>query len=469
MQGLRCVSLSPGAGASLHDLAPRRAEGAPLTPCATKFDAPRLRPEHLPRARQLAAVDPHARLLLVCAPAGYGKTTLLRQWIARDAQHPAAWIQLAPEDDGVFAFWIAIVSAVADACPGVGRRSLGALAGPLADVRRAVLAPLVDDLHADGAALDLVLDDLHLVCDPAAHDTLAWLVENAPKNLRIAVGTRHAPGLPLGRLRARGDLTELRAADLRFDAAEVRCLLNERLGLGLADADADALARRTEGWPAGLYLAALSLRGVEDRSAFVATFAGDDEAIVDYLRPELLRGLDEATRTFLVRTSILESFCAPLCDAVAATGPPAAEVLAELQRTNLFLVGLDRRRRWFRYERLFAELLRAELAASEPALVPELHRRAARWHDAQGHVTAARAHDPVARAPAMPGDGCEPLSARELEVLRLLGGTLSLPAIAGELFVAHNTVKTHTRAIYRKLGAASRAEAVARARRLRVL
>ncbi len=378
--------------ASLHEVAPR-AGAAGSAHCATKFDPPRCRPQHLLRRRQLAAIDPDARLLLVCASAGYGKTTLLRQWIDRDAGRPTAWIQLAPEDDGLFAFWTAIVSGIAGACPQVGRRSLGALAAPFVDVRHDVLLPLIDDLRAHAVALDLVLDDLHLVSDEGAHRTLAWLVENAPADVRIAIATRHAPGLPLGRLRARGDLTELRAADLRFDDGEARCLLNERLGLGLSVDDLGALARRTEGWPAGLYLAALSLRAVDDREGFVAAFAGDDELIVDYLRPELLRGLDDATRMFLLRTSILESFCAPLCDAVAGTSAVAEDTLAELQRTNLFLVALDRRRHWFRYERLFAELLRAELEVSEPGLVPELHRRAARWHDGQGRFAAAIAHD----------------------------------------------------------------------------
>ncbi len=235
--------------------------------CATKFDPPRSRPQHLLRRRQLAAIDPHARLLLVCASAGYGKTTLLRQWIARDAGRPTAWIQLAPEDDGLFAFWIAVVSGIAGACPQVGRRSLGALAGPFVDVQHDVLVPLVDDLGAHGVALDLVLDDLHLVSDAAAHGTLAWLVEKAPADVRIAIATRHAPGLPLGRLRARGDLTELRAADLRFDDGEARCLLNERLGRDLSPDELAALVRRTEGWPAGLYLAALSLRAVDASAA----------------------------------------------------------------------------------------------------------------------------------------------------------------------------------------------------------
>lgn len=386
--------VTPRASALLHDIASRRTDAGLPTHCATKFDAPQARPEHLPRERQLAAIDPHARLLLVCAPAGYGKTTLLRQWITRDASRPSAWVQLAPEDDGLFAFWIAIVSGIAGARPQIGKRSLGALAGPFVDVHSAVLAPLIDDLRSDdGAGLDLVLDDLHLITDRAAHETLGWLVENAPANLRIAIATRHAPGLPLGRLRARGDLAELRGADLRFDTPEVRGFLNDRLGLDLGDAELDALEERAEGWPAGLYLAALSLRGAPDREDGVAAFAGDDELIVDFLAPELLRGLDAETRSFLLRTSILESFCAPLCDAVAQCGVPSADVLGELQRTNLFLVALDRRRRWFRYERLFADLLRAELEAAEPALVAELHRRAARWHDGAGNVRAAIAHD----------------------------------------------------------------------------
>ncbi len=304
--------------------------------------------------------------------------------------------QLAAEDDGPAAFWGAVLSAIASACPAVGRRSLGAIAGSRVDFQTAVLSPLIDDLHGHRGELDLVLDDLHLVADADVHATLGWLVEHAPAGLRIAIATRHAPALALGRLRARGALTELRAADLRFGDEDAERFLNERLGLRLGADDVEALTRRTEGWPAGLYLAALSLRGVEHRSQFIAAFAGDDELIVDYLGPELLRGLDGPTRSFLLRTSILDSFCAPLCDAVAGTGRGAEAVLGELVRTNLFVVSLDRRRRWFRYGRMFAELLRAELAASEPDLVPELHRRAAAWFAGEGRVVDAIAHDLLA-------------------------------------------------------------------------
>jgi LuxR family maltose regulon positive regulatory protein len=365
----------------------------PLTLPPTKFVAPRSRAEHLPRSRQLAAIDPLARLLLVCAPAGYGKSTLVGQWIAREPERVTAWVQLGTEDDNPFALWIAIVSALAGIDERIGRRSLGALAGPVDDLQGSVLAQLVDDVGASDRPLGLVLDDLHLITDPACHASLAWFVENTPATLRIAVATRSDPALPLGRMRANGEVSELRGEDLRFDAGEVATFLNGHLALGLAASDVAALARRTEGWPAGLYLAALSLRGAADRAGFVAAFAGVDRLIEEYLGPEILGGLDPELRAFLSRTSILERFCAPLCDAVAGVNTPAEALIAELERSNLFLVALDRRRRWYRYHHLFRDLLRAELDATEPERVAELHGRAAVWHHAAGELVDAIGHE----------------------------------------------------------------------------
>ncbi|MDP2712538.1 MAG: BTAD domain-containing putative transcriptional regulator [Solirubrobacteraceae bacterium] len=358
----------------------------------TKFVVPRARPEWLARERQLAAIDPHARLLLVSAPAGYGKTTLVVQWITRVAGGRVAWVQLSHEDSTASVLWTAIVTALARDRQELGARSLAALAGPVVNLQEEVLVPLVEDLCALDAPPALVLDDVHLVVDPLSHETLAWFIDNAPHEMRVAIATRQDPQLPLGRLRARGELTELRAAQLVFDAREVELFLNGRLELDLAPAELEALGRRTEGWAAGLYLAALSLRGVADRGEFVAAFAGDDNMVVDYLAPEVLRGLDEERRVFLARTSILERFSAPLCEAVTASELDAGELLVELERSNMFLVALDGKRRWFRYHYLFRDMLRAELERTEPALVAELHGRAASWHHANGNLVACIVH-----------------------------------------------------------------------------
>ncbi|MHB8694183.1 MAG: LuxR C-terminal-related transcriptional regulator [Solirubrobacteraceae bacterium] len=386
---------------------------------ATKFVVPDARAEHLLRERQLQLIDPRARLLLVSAPTGYGKTTLVSQWIARDRERQPVWIQLTGGDDGPFAFWIAVLSALAAAVPGLGELSLRALASPLwlpgqyeglerrsaggqgstgapaeplPEVPEAVLTPLVADLEAYGRPLGLVLDDFHCIQDPVCQTTLAWLVKHAPPNLLIAIVTRRDPALPLGRMRARGEVCELRADDLRFDAAEVAVFMNGQLELGLDAHALEVLTARTEGWPAGLYLAALAMRGSSDAAAFVAAFGGDDHLVVDYLGPEVLMSLEPALLTFLLRTSVPTRFCASLCDAVVGVGPPAHEILAELERSNLFLVPLDRQHEWYRYHHLFRELLAAELMRREPALPVELHRRAAAWHREQGDAPEAIEH-----------------------------------------------------------------------------
>lgn len=362
---------------------------------ATKFVAPMPRPEHLARPRQLERIDPHAGLVLLSAPAGYGKTTLIGQWIRERHGGATAWVQLDAEDSGAYVFWTAIVTALANVDQRVGQRSFGALATTVDDFLASVVGPLIDDLAHCGDPIALVLDDMHFIDDALCHRTLAWFVERAPANLRIAIATRRDPELPLGRLRARGHMTELRAEDLRFDADEGAAFLNEQLELGLEQAEVQALLRRTEGWPAGLYLAALSMRRTPDRKQFVAAFAGDNEHVVDYLAPEILGAVDARQRRFLGCTSILDRFCAPLCDAVigdddgAAT---AAETLAELDGSNMFLVALDSRRRWYRYHHLFRDLLRAELDRLEPAIIRDLHVRAAAWYGTAGLVPDAITH-----------------------------------------------------------------------------
>jgi LuxR family maltose regulon positive regulatory protein len=237
----------------------------------------------------------------------------------------------------------------------------------------------------------LVLDDAHVVVNRAVHEQLAFFIGRLPANLHLVLATRSDPALPLARLRAGGDLAEVRSDDLRFTASEAHHLLNDVFGLGLADADIHLLHRRTEGWAAGLYLAALSLAGRADAAAFIETFAGDNRHIVDYLMAEVLDGQPPHVRNFLLRTSLLRRLSGPLCDAMLQTSGSAA-VLEEIERENLFVAPLDMSRQWYRYHQLFAELLRTELRRSEPDLVADLHRRAATWFETEGLIDEALHH-----------------------------------------------------------------------------
>ena len=250
---------------------------------------------------------------------------------------------------------------------------------------------LLNDLHAVGSPLFLVLDDYHLITNPTCHQTLTFFLDHLPAVVHVALSGRTDPPLPLARMRARGELAEIRVADLQFTDEEAVALLNGSMRLQLATEDVARLAERTEGWAAGLVLAGLSLRGRQDPSAFITAFHGDNRHVADYLSAEVFERQSGEIRRFLLRTSILERLSGPLCDAVLeAEG--SADLLRELERSNLFLVPLDDHREWYRYHHLFAELLRLELASREPALLATLHRRAAAWHRQAGNLDEAIGH-----------------------------------------------------------------------------
>jgi LuxR family maltose regulon positive regulatory protein len=330
------------------------------------------------------------RLCLLDAPAGSGKTTLLAQWSAA-AGGRVAWVSLDEGDNDPTRFWTYVVEALRTVEPGLGATARSALQGASADLRRSVLPSLLNDLRAIGSPLTLVLDDYHLVTEASCHRTLGYFIEHLPAGVHVLLSTRADPPLPLARMRARGELAELRVADLQFTGEEAAALLNDAMDLRLAGDDVERLAERTEGWAAGLYLAGLSLRGRQDPSALVAAFHGDNRHIADYLTAEVLASQPDTIRAFLLRTSVLERLSGPLCDALLET-EGSAELLRGLERSNLFLVPLDDHRQWYRYHQLFRELLRLELAGREPALVPTLHRRAAAWHHRAGHVDEAVSH-----------------------------------------------------------------------------
>ncbi|WP_296602464.1 LuxR C-terminal-related transcriptional regulator [Nocardioides sp.] len=359
----------------------------------TKLAQPRPRREAVPRPRLDALLSRVAGVpvTVVSAPAGFGKTTLLSSWLAA-ADLPVAWVALDARDRRPGRFWSYVLTALDRAVPGSAAAALTLLGSGQAAVET-VLAGVVNELSVSDDDLVLVLDDYHLADGPEIAETMTFLVEHLPPQLHLVISTRADPGLPLSRLRARGALLEVRAADLRFDGHEVAAYLNDLHALGLpADAVA-ALEERTEGWAAALQLAVLSLRGRTDTAGFIDRFAGDDRFVVDYLVDEVLDRQPADVRRFLLDTSILERLTAPLCDVVLGGAPGEGRSMLDLlDRQNLFLVPLDDHRRWYRYHHLFGEVLRAHLGNERPGDAAELHRRASRWHADDGEVEEAVRH-----------------------------------------------------------------------------
>jgi ATP/maltotriose-dependent transcriptional regulator MalT len=376
-------SLVPELGSGEERLASRTAQSGqtalpPLV--ATKLDPPPAREQTVVRERLLERLQPAfgVKLIVVAAPAGSGKTTLLGMWrsVQTDAR-PVAWLSLEQEDNDPVVLWAHVLEALRRACPGLGETFSPESFEPSRIADR-MLPELVNELseHSD---VVFILDDFDRISGGAARDTIAWLVEHAPSTFRLVIASRSEPGLPLGALRARGELLEVRADDLRFTVDEAEELLNDRLELNLARADIEPLVERTEGWAAGIYLAALSLGGVEDPGAFAREFGGRNRHVIDFLVDEVLDAHSPELRTLMLRCSILERLNGPLCDAVLEQ-VGSREQLVELSRSNLFLVPLDDQNEWFRFHRLFAQLLRVELEHREAELVATLHYRAYAWH-----------------------------------------------------------------------------------------
>ena len=360
---------------------------------ATKLHVPAIGAQLVHRAALLDVLSAgrHRKLTLLSAPAGWGKTTVLAQWaLGAGEDERFGWLSLDPSDNDPVWFWMYVVAALQKVSPGVGIRAVELLAMG-ADPVQVVLPTLLNDLDTIASPMVLILDDYNLVVSRAVHEQLAFFISRMPANLHLVLATRSDPMLPLARLRASGELAEMRTDDLRFGAIEADHLLNDVLGLDLAHEDIQLLHRRTEGWAAGLYLAALSLAGRADAPAFIRTFAGDNRHIVDYLMAEVLDGQPPDLRSFLLRTSVLGRLSGPLCDAMLQTSG-SASVLEKIERENLFVVPLDMSRHWYRYHQLFGELLRTELRRSEPDLVADLHRRAAAWFETEGLIDEAIRH-----------------------------------------------------------------------------
>ena len=412
---------------------------APLL--TTKLHIPPARPGLVSRPRLIERLNEGLRLghrlTLISAPAGFGKTTLLSEWIAGH-KRPVAWLSLDKGDNDPTRFWAYFIAALQTIEANIGTSALGVFQSPGAaqanefaattlPTIESVLAVLINEIATIPEPFTLVLDDYHLIKAQSIHSALTFLLDHLPSQMHLVIATRSDPRLPIARLRGRGQLTELRLADLRFTLDETAAFLEQAMSLSLSADDVAALASRTEGWIAGLQMAALALQGTifvpgrEDPARFIAAFRGSDRYILDYLVEEVLQRQPNSVQTFLLQTSILDRLTGPLCDAVVnqrasesanqhlvsqRTGDlpicrfadlPSEEILEYLERNNLFVIPLDNERQWYRYHRLFTDLLRQRLHHTQPDQIPILHRRASEWYEQNGLMAAAIDHALSAR------------------------------------------------------------------------
>ena len=361
---------------------------------AAKLARPRLPAGLVVRQRLLSDLDAaySHRLTLLSAAAGWGKTTALSAWVA-DQPHAVAWVSLDELDNTPARFWTAIIAALRTHVPTVGATALAMLHSPEPPPLSTFVTVLLNELAAmpDPAPMLLVLDDYHLISDSAIHEGVTFLIDHLPAHLHMMIATRIDPDLPLARWRVRGDLAEIRAADLRFTGAEAASFFTQALGAALADDDVQRLEQRTEGWPAGLQLAALALRQHTDRSAFVQLFTGSHRYLLDYMQEEILQRQPLAVQRFLLHTAVLPRLNAQICAALMEDAA-SQDMLEWLERNNLFVVPLDEQRQWYRVHDLFREVLLARLHATEPQRVADLHQRAAQWYATQNELRQAIAH-----------------------------------------------------------------------------
>jgi LuxR family maltose regulon positive regulatory protein len=395
----------------------------------TKLFVPQVHPDLVERERLIRRLDQslRCRLTLLSAPAGFGKTTLVGSWIAK-REWSVAWLSLDEGDSDPGRFWAYVVAALRTLWPDVGESTMALLRSPQPPPIESVLTELINDLASrdiDGPAF-LVLDDYHAIDQPEIHNALDFLLEHLPPQLHLIISSRADPPLALSLLRGRRRLVEIRAADLRFTPEEAGAFLNQAAGAVLDLKDVEALEALTEGWVAGLQLAALSLQEVEDVSDFLASFSGTHRYVFDYLAHEVLDRQSPAMRDFLVRSAILERMSGALCDAVMKRDDSQAR-LTELERANLFLVPLDQERRWYRYHHLFGDFLRARLQEALSAEeIATLHQRAARWYAAQDRQSEAIYH-------ALAADDTEQAVELIVSAVPVMFRTSELPTLVGWL------------------------------------
>jgi LuxR family maltose regulon positive regulatory protein len=361
---------------------------------ASKIYLPTPRPMLVRRPRLVQVLNNglDRALTLISAPAGSGKTVLATEWAA-SCGRPAAWLSLDEGDNDPAGFLSGLIACLRKVSADIGGGASAVLQSDCAQPTESLLSALLDDIAELPTGVLLVLDDYHCIEAKPVADAITFLLEHRPAQMHMAVVTREDPDLPIARLRARGQLTELRGADLRFTRAETAEFLNRAMGLDLEADHVAALESRTEGWAAGLQLAAISLRGRHEAGEFIKSFTGSNSFVTDFLMEEVLRRQPEDLVRFLLRTSVLDRLCGPLCDAVAAAPAGSGqETLEHLERANLFLVPLDSERRWYRYHRLFADLLRQRLRRTGEESAAELHLRASRWYEDNGQEGEAFRH-----------------------------------------------------------------------------
>jgi len=365
----------------------------------TKLYIPPIRSELVSRPRLIERLDAgrHRKLTLISAPAGFGKTTLLSEWTTRLTDR-AAWLSLDKEDNDKVRFWTYVVAALQTVHASLGQDALQLLQGHQQPATQAIVTRLLNQVTSLSQGVIFVLDDYHLISDPTIHEGIAFLLEHLPPQMHVAISTRADPPLPVHRLRARGQLTELRSDDLRFTAGEAAAFLTAAMGLDLAREDVEVLEARTEGWVVGLQLAALSLQGRADAHEFITAFSGGHHYVLEYLTEEVMRRQPEPVQRFLVHTSILNRLCGPLCNAVTGGNDGEAK-LAHLRQRNLFILPLDDEHHWYRYHHLFADLLGNLLRKEWPQeYIQELHLRACEWYEENESIPEAVDHALAAAA-----------------------------------------------------------------------
>ena len=361
----------------------------------TKLYVPPLRPGLVTRPRLIKRLNAGllGKVTLLSAPAGYGKSTLINEWV-HQAGLPVAWLSLDVGDNDPTRFLVYVIAALQKIDEWIGEDLLGIIKSPQPPPMEALLTAIINQVNDISREMVLVLDDYHLINAQPVHDALSFLLDHQPANLHLVISTRSDPRLPIARLRGRGQLSELRQTDLRFTIAETTEFLNQVMGFDLSVDEISTLATCTEGWIAGLQMAAISMRGQENIAGFIRNFKGSNRYIIDYLVEEVLQRQPVIIQKFLLRTAILDRLSGPLCDAVTGFTEQmdGQAILERLERSNLFVVPLDNERRWYRYHHLFTDLLRQRLQRAQPELVPELHRRASTWYEQIGQVPAAIDH-----------------------------------------------------------------------------
>ena len=366
----------------------------------TKLFAPKWRPTLVRRRRLIERLDRGVdrKLTLISAPAGFGKTTLVSEWLSTGlvSQQETGWVSLDERDNDPALFWAYFIAALRTIRVDVGKNALLLLHSPNRSSIETALTTLINEINVIEQDFTLVLDDYHCIDDEQIQNAVAFLIDHLPPQMHLTLLSRAEPSLPLSLLRGRGELNELRSNDLRFTSDEAAAFLKDAMGLALSAEDLDGLESRTEGWIAGLQLAALSMQGRDDVSEFIKAFAGHNRYIVDYLAAEVLQLQTDEVRNFLSQTSILDRLSGPLCDAVTGL-KNTREMLERLERGNFFVVALDDKREWYRYHHLLSDVLRARLIEEDPDLVPTLHERASEWYEQNDYSPNAIRHSLTAK------------------------------------------------------------------------